>query len=485
MTSRPLRRPSAAPSARAPRRLALLAVAVAAPLALVPSASAAVQDFPVPTPDSGLTDIATGRDGSLWFSEQKGYKVGRITTSGQISEWTIPRDDPDDTDYGPEQLTVAQDGRVWVLSDAHASAFVIDPAVPNVPVGRFAVNGDELGGRRGNDIAAAPDGTVWVTDSLGDGVLRIAPDGRSADTRGGAPECDFDGIVAPGPDGRMWCADSSDGNALKRIELDGVNNVAVPIASGFGVSSLAAGPGGTMWFGRNSAGSYAFKPGDGAVGFVAPDGSAREWPVGDRVAPTSIAAGPDGAMWFGSAGFDQVVGRVTPAGAVTLAPLGVRRADGVAFGGDGALWFIDANANRLTRMTTDEVVKAAPPVTGGGDGTAATGPTVPTGTLRVSKGRIPVRVTCPKTAPARCRGTVRVRTASKVRVGGKGSKALRTVSATGRYTLSPGKTGTIRVKLSSTGKKVIRKGRTTKVSVQVTPTGAKKVAARRTVSLRG
>lgn len=482
MTSQVPRRRSA-PPARASFLLALLAVA--APLALAPSASAAVQDFPVPTPDSGLTDLATGKDGSLWFSEQKGYKVGRITTSGQISEWTIPRDDPDDTDFGPEELTVAQDGRVWVLSDAHASAFVIDPAAPGAPVGRFAVNGDELGGRRGNDIAAAPDGTVWVTDSVGDGILRIAPDGRSADTRGGPPDCDFDGVVAPGPDGRMWCADNSDGDALKRIELDGVSSVAVPIAPGFGVSSLAAGPGGTMWFGRNSAGSYAFKPGDGAVGYVSPDGSAREFPLGDRVAPTSLAAGPDGAMWFGSAGFDQVVGRVTPAGAVTLAPLGVRRADAVAFGGDGALWFIDESANRLTRMTLDEVVKA-PPVTGGGGGAAGpTGPTVPAGTLRVAKGRIPVRVSCPGTATARCRGTVRLRTASKVRIGGKGSKALRTVSTTGRYTLSPGRTGTIRLKLSSTGRKVVRKGRTTKVSVQLTPTGAKKVAAKRTVSLRG
>ncbi len=46
---------------------------------------------------------------------------------------------------------------------------------------------------------------------------------------------------------------------------------------------------------------------------------------------------------------------------VTLAPLGVRRADAVAFGGDGALWFIDESANRLTRMTADEVVKDAMP----------------------------------------------------------------------------------------------------------------------------
>lgn len=479
-------RPAApVPPAGPPRRTSRVRVAVAVLLASASGlavaagpASAAVQDFPVPTPDSELTDIATGKDGSLWFSEQKGYKVGRITTSGQITEWTIPREDAEDTDFGPEELTVAADGRVWVLSDAHASAFVIDPSVPNVPVGRYAVNGDELGGRRGKDIAAAPDGTVWITDSLGDGVLRIAPDGRGADTRGGAPDCSFDGIIAPGPDGKMWCADNEEGDALKRIELDGVNNTSLPIAKGFAVSSLSAGPGGRMWFGRNSAGSFAFKPGDGAVGFVGPDGTAKEFPLGDRVAPTSLAAGPDGAMWFGSAGFDQVVGRVTPDGKVTLKDLGARRADKVAFGGDGALWFIDENANRLTRLTRDEV-------SGGGTAPTPGAPTVPAGTLKTSKGRVPVRVSCPAGAKERCRGTVRLRTASKVKVGGRGTSAVRTVSTSGRYTLSPGKTGTIRVTVTSTGRKVVRKGRTVKAVVELTPTGAKKAIKARTLSLRG
>jgi virginiamycin B lyase len=482
MPVRPPRHGASSPSAPGPspslrRRASAVAALALGGLALsaVPS-SAAIQDFPVPTPDSGLTDVAAGRDGSIWFSEQKGYKVGRITTSGQITEWTIPRGRPDDTDFGPEELTVAADGRVWVLSDAHASAFVIDPSVPNVPVGRYAVNGDELGGRRGNDIAAAPDGTVWITDSVGDGVLRIAPDGRGADTRGGAPECDFDGIIAPGPDGRMWCADSGGGDALKRIELDGVNNVAIPLAQGFSAGALAAGPGGTMWFGRFSSATIGFRAGNGSIGYVAPDGNVREFPLADRIAPSSLAAGPDGAMWFGSSGFDQVVGRVTPAGQVTTKDLGARRATGIAFGGDGALWFIDENANRVTRMPRDELGGAAAP-----PGAL----TVPAGTLRASKGRVPVRVTCPAGAAGRCRGTVRLRTASKVRLNGRGKAAVRTVTSSGRYTLSPGRTGTIRVKLSSTGRVVVRKGRTVRVVVQVTPRGAKKPVSARTVSLRG
>lgn len=275
----------------------------------------------------------------------------------------------------------------------------------------------------------------------------------------------------------MWCAFK--GDALKRIELDGATNVNLPTTSGFSFTALAGAPDGAMWFARSSSGTGISKPSNGAIGRMTPAGAMQEWPVGDDVGPTSLAIGPDGAAWFGSKGSQQVVGRVTAAGAVSTLPLGARRADDVAFGGDGALWFLDVNANRVTRLTRDELVKdAAPtPVVGA--------PTIPKGTLRTTKGRVPVRVSCPKGTAGRCRGTVRLRTAKKVRLGGRGKAAVRTVSATGRYTLSPGKTGTIRVKRSSTGRKVVRKGRTTSVAVEVTPTGAKKVAAKRTVKLRG
>lgn len=481
----PRRDASRAPSRSVrPAGLAVALLAAVGLGVLAAPAGAAVQDFPVPTSDSGLHSIVTGRDGSLWFTEEKKGKVGRIATNGQITEWQLPWDG----EYGPEQLTVDADGRVWVLSDAHARVFVIDPAVPGGPVAAAFVDPNEVGDaaeletprpgmRRGNDIAGAPDGSVWVTDAIGEGITRFTPSGVFS-TAGGTPDCSFDGVIAAGADGRMWCGFK--GTALKRIELDGQTNANLPTVDGFTFSALAGAPDGAMWFARQLSGTFASKPGRGAVGRMTPDGGVAEWPVGDRVAPASIAIGPDGAAWFGSKGYDQVVGRVTAAGAVSTLPLGARRADDVAFGGDGALWFIDTNANRVTRLTRDELVKDA----GGGPAPAGT-PTVPKGTLRTAKGRVPVRVTCPKGAAERCRGTVRLRTTKKVRIGGRGKAAVRTVSATGRYTLSPGRTGTIRVKLTSTGRKVVPKGRTTKVAVEVTPRGAKKVAAKRTVSLRG
>jgi streptogramin lyase len=46
-----------------------------------------VTEYPVPTAGAAPDGIVTGPDGALWFVEQFGNKVGRITTSGIITEF--------------------------------------------------------------------------------------------------------------------------------------------------------------------------------------------------------------------------------------------------------------------------------------------------------------------------------------------------------------------------------------------------------------
>src|SRR6266704_2097659 len=49
-----------------------------------------ISQFPIPTVDSWPYDIALGPDGNLWFSEEDASKIGRITPKGTISEFPIP-----------------------------------------------------------------------------------------------------------------------------------------------------------------------------------------------------------------------------------------------------------------------------------------------------------------------------------------------------------------------------------------------------------
>jgi hypothetical protein len=49
--------------------------------------SRSLTSFPIPTENSFPNDIMVGADGNLWFTEGSGGKIGRITTSGVITEF--------------------------------------------------------------------------------------------------------------------------------------------------------------------------------------------------------------------------------------------------------------------------------------------------------------------------------------------------------------------------------------------------------------
>jgi len=66
--------------------------------------------WPIPTPNSGPLGITAGPDGNLWFTEynEVGTKIGRITTAGAITEFTVS------TENGrPFTLTVGPDNDIW------------------------------------------------------------------------------------------------------------------------------------------------------------------------------------------------------------------------------------------------------------------------------------------------------------------------------------------------------------------------------------
>src|SRR5205085_10966840 len=67
------------------------------------------------------------------------------------------------------------------------------------------------------------------------------------------------------------------------------------------------------------------------------------------------------------------------------------------------------------------------------------------GTVKVTNGKAPIKVSCPATSPSNCTGSLAIRTANSVRLHG-----LRAVLelGTARYNLAPGATTTLQVKLA-------------------------------------
>src|SRR5688572_12048025 len=68
--------------------MAVLISSLAFPVAA--GAANQITEFPVPTEGSWPTGIAAAPDETLWFTEQGGNKIGRITFDGTVTEFPIP-----------------------------------------------------------------------------------------------------------------------------------------------------------------------------------------------------------------------------------------------------------------------------------------------------------------------------------------------------------------------------------------------------------
>ena len=82
---------------------------------------AGTASFRTPTPDDGPEAIVAGPDGALWFTRTFG--IGRITTSGEITELSVPeREDDISVQAG---IAAGPDGAIWFTQQT-------DPADPSL-----------------------------------------------------------------------------------------------------------------------------------------------------------------------------------------------------------------------------------------------------------------------------------------------------------------------------------------------------------------
>jgi streptogramin lyase len=114
------------------------------------------------TSGAGLVDITAGPDGNLWFTENSANKIGRITTGGSVAEFSRGLS----ANAGPGSIAQAR-GSVWFTEEGYAN------------VGRITTTGhiteDPISVLLGADIAASPNGKLWITDYTGNGIDEFTP----------------------------------------------------------------------------------------------------------------------------------------------------------------------------------------------------------------------------------------------------------------------------------------------------------------------
>src|SRR5262245_6266573 len=107
---------SARPSASASEKRISRAGPLWAALSLLAADSATGQifvEFPVPTASSQLKGITTGPDGNVWFTEQAGPKIGRITPAGVVTEFPIS--EAGSHPSSPKAICAGPDGNLWFI----------------------------------------------------------------------------------------------------------------------------------------------------------------------------------------------------------------------------------------------------------------------------------------------------------------------------------------------------------------------------------
>ena len=248
----------------------------------------------------------------------------------------------------PNQIASAPDGTLWVTMGARNTiAKTMNGSISSV----FTVPTTGFG----EDIAYATDGTVWFTISPGKQIGKIAADGTiSLYTVPGVAQ-----HIIPGLDGTMWFTQSNapTGAGIGRVTSSGQITV-FPIS--FGPIDLTMGADGNIWFiGGESTGQSR-------IGRMTTAGVVTEFPAGFRILH-SITTGSDGNVWIGGISDDITVGllvaRVSHTGTVTQFSLhaNISGVTSITSGPDGNLWFLDSglrSTNHLVRVTLDGVATA-------------------------------------------------------------------------------------------------------------------------------
>jgi len=324
------------------RKKGLLALPMLSGLTLTSGAGALkaqmITAFEIPTPAAA---IAAGPDGNLWFTETTGRNIGRLTTSGVVTEFPISM-----AFATTSGIAAGPDGNVWFTE----YKFVEEPAFVGYvsQTGRIARDGNITefpisGLAEPSTIVTGPGDRLWI-GSRGEG--KIGRFSTAGDVEG---VVDAPGVrrITNGPDGNLWfTGNTTITSHVGRVTRTGA--VATFAIGGFpsaGVSGIASGPDGNLWFTEERK---------NRIGRITTSGEITEFAIPTHDSgPSSIVAGADGHLWFTESRGNKI-GRITTAGVLSECALGHVGSDpgDIAAGADGNLWFTMASANRIGRITT-------------------------------------------------------------------------------------------------------------------------------------
>ena len=318
---------------------------------------------------SGPYVITSGPDANLWYASIGTNKVGKITTSGTITEYAAGGGEPRGIVSGPDKniwftehltrdidhITTSGGLTVYALPKASASSFGIAVGPDGnmwfteegtKEIGKMNTNDEVLAeyelptgsGPRG--ITAGPDGNMWFTNFGTSKIGKITPGGTI--TEYALPTGSYPYGIVAAPDGRLWFTDYGTSKVGMITTTGGITEYALPAGSQpRGITSY----GFSLWiteYGTNKIAGVSYST-----------GAISEYPLPAGSRPEGITAGPDGFLWFTEFNRDKIV-QFNPSGPEGTFTEGSVRSPQVGY----ALEYnVPLSGSGLPNMSSGEVAK--------------------------------------------------------------------------------------------------------------------------------
>ena len=256
----------------------------------------------------GYFGIATGPDGSLWFSEPLNGKIARITTSGAVTETNAAGSLPFKITAGPNNAMwytlngSSAIGEITTSVRPSATAFPIPSPRPAATANVQSIaagSGDKL---YFTDCGAQNGGLDGVGQVIVSGTaVRVVPE-IAVPTQRSCPQ----GIVSTS-DGSLWFLESSQANNIYKVARlvpaspfshSTIVEFDMPANAGK-LAFLAAASDGTLWTANNGT-----NPGSVTHVTQLPSSGSNAPPhfttINAGQQPVPIVIGSDGTIWYGS-----------------------------------------------------------------------------------------------------------------------------------------------------------------------------------------
>jgi streptogramin lyase len=289
--------------------------------------------FSIPVSTNRPQWIAAGSDGNMWFTENPGSAVARVTPAGVVTEFAIPT-----ANAQPQMIIGASDGNLWFAE------FSSSPPPGTSKIAKVTTTGTFT---EFSTLFAPPppdnplglvdrgDGNIWY---VANGSSRVGFQGISSGVAGetSIPTANSGPFgISTAPDNNLYYTESATDKIGRITNLFSAQSE-ISLTAGTVPESIVRGPDGNLWFtefGTNKIGRLS--PNSFSVTGEFPTLTPNSQPVG-------MSVGQDGALWFTESGQDKI-GRITTGGTVSeytspVTGLGLR---GIGTAPDGSLWFAE------------------------------------------------------------------------------------------------------------------------------------------------